>query len=247
MPRAVRARPSPRPRRFLRPRTHAALEPEEYERLRRGHLGKRRLELVAQLIERPPRAQRALEIGYGPGRTLYELACQFPQVQFLGIEVDRRMLEYARRRYRRPNLAYTLRGESGLPRESFDVVISIDVLHHVTDLGALAQEVASSLAPGGVWLVVEPNMLHPYVWLKQTWMRRAGEEEDHFRPWRAERAFRSAGLAWTKHYAFLFPGWLRRVPPPLAAVERALERVPFLGGAIVYRLTRSFATPCASA
>ncbi len=178
---------------------------------------------------------------------LYELACRFPEVELVGIEVDSRMLDYARRRYRRPNLTYTLEGEAGLPQSRFDVVLSIDVLHHVPDLPRLVGQMARALTPDGVWLAVEPNILHPYLWLKQAWMRRMGEEEDHFRPWRAEQAFRSAGLTWSKRYAFLFPGWLPGLPAPLATVERALERVPVLGGAVVYRLTPSSATPCASA
>src|SRR5262249_30067992 len=98
-------------------------------------------------------------------------------------------------------------------------------------------QVRDSMSAGAAWLVVEPNLLHPYVWLKQEHMRRSGVGEDHFRPRPAERAFVAAGLSIdTKRYAFLFPGWVDSLPPPLLLLEGRLERVPFLGGAVVYRL-----------
>jgi hypothetical protein len=41
-----------------------------------------------------------------------------------------------------------------------------------------------------------------------------------------------------RHYAFLFPGFVQRVPRPLARIESVLERLRPIGGSVVYRLER---------
>lgn len=232
-----------------RPKTHLTLSPAEYEQLRSGHLEVRRRQLVADtLSQRRHRLTNVLEVGFGSGKLLFELGQSFPHVSFTGLETDARMLTYARSRYARANVSFQPARVGELPEREFDVVFSIDVLHHVHPLEPLVREVARSVADGGVWLVIEPNSLHPYIWLKQERMRRWGLGEDHFRPRLAERAFRAAGLAVeSKRYAFFFPGWLPPLPALLVTVERALERVPILAGAVVYRLTPFLRTPCASA
>jgi SAM-dependent methyltransferase len=234
----------------LTPKTHSSLSPAEYERLRSGYLQTRRLELVAAALERlSRRPTRVLEIGFGSGRLLYDLANRFPHVDFLGLEVDGRMLAHACSRYARPNLTYAAVDEHPLPAAEFQLLFSIDVLHHIRPLEPFLDRMARCLAADGLWLVIEPNVLHPYVWLKQERMRRSGVAgEDHFWPRRAERAFHAARLRIEgKSHAFLFPGWLPSLPKPLGALERLLEGVPVLAGAVVYRLAPMPRAPCACA
>jgi hypothetical protein len=38
----------------------------------------------------------------------------------------------------------------------------------------------------------------------------------------------------SRRTAFAVPGWVESVPSPVGRLERAVERVPFLGGSVVY-------------
>ena len=182
-----------------------------------------------------------LEIGCGPGALLSDLASLHDDVAFLGIDVDPKMIAHARERHARDNVRYELvdlRHET--PEEPADFAFSIDVLHHVGDLGAFLAGVHRSLRPHATWLAIEPNVFHPYVLVSQERMRRAGHDEDHFRPWRTEPLFTEAGFELLdRRYAFFFPGWMQRVPPAVARIEPPLERFRLLGGSVVYRLERA--------
>ncbi|MFO7973684.1 MAG: class I SAM-dependent methyltransferase, partial [Candidatus Hydrogenedentota bacterium] len=51
------------------------------------------------------------------------------------------------------------------PDASFDTVIELDVLHHVRDLGKALGEIYRVLQPGGRFLVFEPNICNPLMFL----------------------------------------------------------------------------------
>jgi trans-aconitate methyltransferase len=181
-----------------------------------------------------------VEIGCGPGALLSELAARHPEVSFLGLDVEPKMIEHAREGHARENARYEL---LDLGEDSADVVAdfaySVDLLHHIHDVPNFLQGVRSLLRPGAAWLAVEPNSFHPYIVWSQRRMRRAGFDEDHFRPRRFERRLKEAGFdVIERRYAFFFPGWIDRVPPAIAWVEPPLERFRLLGGSVVYRLER---------
>jgi SAM-dependent methyltransferase len=221
-------------------KTHFELPAAEYERSRQGQLGRRRREIVsAELATRIRTGASVVEVGCGPGGLLAELAAEHPDVDFLGLDVEQKMIDHARDHYERDNVRYAL-VDLGRDRPSLtcDFAYSIDVLHHVRDLEAFLAGLHSVLAAGARWLAIEPNVFHPYIFWSQERMRRAGLDEDHFRPWAVEPTLRQMGFAVAdRRYAFLFPGWLDHVPPPLAWLE-PLERFRFLGGSVVYRLER---------
>jgi trans-aconitate methyltransferase len=217
--------------------SHFEVSPAEYERQREGHMQRRRRELVSTTLAANARpGATVVELGCGPGGLTAALAGQWPGLTFLGIDLEESMVEHARRAHAARNLSFR---RADLQTEVVDVqaevAFSVDLVHHVHDLDAFLANVRRMLAPRGVWVVVEPNMLHPYVLVAQERMRRRGLDEDHFRPWRFRRALGSARLVIEhRRTAFLFPGWIDHVARPLERVERILERVPVLGGSVVY-------------
>jgi 2-polyprenyl-3-methyl-5-hydroxy-6-metoxy-1,4-benzoquinol methylase len=80
-----------------------------------------------------------LDIGCGGGDILRQLALWTKQdglnINFIGIDLDKRALEYARSRPRLPNITFQQASSSDLVRsgQTFDVVISNHLLHHLQD------------------------------------------------------------------------------------------------------------------
>jgi SAM-dependent methyltransferase len=181
-----------------------------------------------------------LEVGCGPGAILAQVASEHPDAEFVGVDVDPRMIEYAREHHARSNMRFELADfVQRRPPVTADFAYSVDVLHHVHDLIGFLDGVHQALRPRAMWLAIEPNVFHPYIFWSQARMRRAGLDEDHFRPWVVEPELRNAGFAVKdRRYAFLFPGRVQRVPGPLSRLESALERFRLIGGSVVYRLER---------
>jgi SAM-dependent methyltransferase len=181
-----------------------------------------------------------LEIGCGPGSLLAELAREHPETEFVGIDIDPQMIEHARDHHQGANIRFEV-VDLSRKRVVDDAAFaySIDVLHHIRALPLFLPGVHASLRADGKWLAIEPNVFHPYIYWSQERMRRSGVDEDHFRPWKVEPLLQAAGFTIVeRRYAFLFPGWLERVPRFLAWLEPLLERFRFLGGSVVYRLER---------
>jgi trans-aconitate methyltransferase len=220
-------------------RSHFELDPAEYERGRQGHMHRRRTELVAtDVAERTRPGDLVVELGCGSGDVLASLAGARPDVRFLGLDVDERMIEYAKSTHASANAAFRLVDIAATPLEGqARVVFGIDVLHHVHALGSFVSAVARALDSGGVWIVIEPNSRNPYIWLHQERMRRAGLDEDHFHRGLFEREATRSGLRIaSRSTAFVVPGAIQSVPEAVVRAERFLERVPVLGGSVVYRL-----------
>jgi len=207
--------------------------------MRAGHLEDRRRGLVQDaLAARAGPTTAVLEIGAGTGKLLASLAAQQPRVQFDGIDVAPGMVEYARAQYRLPNLRYLLAdvGRDPLPT-TYQFVYSIDVIHHIHQLSNALAAIRGAMDTGATWLAIEPNVFHPYIFFHQERLRRAGFDEDHFRPWRVGPLFRQAGFEIAaRRYAFLLPGWVKRPPRLLRASEHLCEGFPLLGGSVVYVL-----------
>jgi SAM-dependent methyltransferase len=220
-------------------KTHFNLAPADYEAMRTGHMGRRRHETIRrELAGRGERVRTVVELGSGTGRLLADLAADFPGTEFVGLDIESTMVEYAQGRYRLPNVRYAqsdVVSDGGLPRAEF--VYSIDVLHHVHEPLPFFEAVRGMLEPGGVWLAIEPNIFHPYIFWLQERMRRNGFDEDHFRPWASEPLLREAGFrVESRSYRYALPGWIQSAPPIVGRLERVVERAPVLGGSVVYLL-----------
>ncbi len=59
--------------------------------------------------------------------------------------------------------------ESGISPEQYDVVIVLDVIHHLSEPYATLREVTKSLKQEGTLIVYEPNKLNPLLFLLHLW------------------------------------------------------------------------------
>ena len=215
--------------------------PDEYDVLRSsGHMARRRAEHFAAVVAAVPGA--VLEIGCGTGTLLHGLAARFPDRQFLGVEPLPGYVEFARERAAADglqNLRFAVGTAESLGPAVADagvgLLISVDALHHVTDLDATVREAARAVAPGGRWHAMEPNRIHPYVWIYHT----VTEGERTFPVAPFLRSARAAGWRLAgRGSRFLVPSGVQRLPGWAQRLERRAERLRPLAGAVVLDLVR---------
>jgi SAM-dependent methyltransferase len=111
--------------------------------------------LVSRLTSVVQPSHRVLDLGAGAGeRNAYSLKGKVRQI--IGIDLDRRVT-------RNPLVDSGLRADIyALPFQSgsFDVVFSVYVFEHVDRPSELLEEIARVLRPGGICLVLTPNIFH---------------------------------------------------------------------------------------
>ncbi len=79
-----------------------------------------------------PLAGRVLEIGCGYGHVLSQLAEERTDLQFLGIDKDAEAIDFAQEKWKFPNLQFHQVSLEEL-KEPFDLVLILDVIHHLPD------------------------------------------------------------------------------------------------------------------
>ena len=98
---------------------------------------------------------QVLEIGPGKGGLLHHLSESGVDIQ--AVEINEAFIAAARNRS--PHLRLTHVSDTTLPfaEESFDVVLSFDVLEHIPDTDSHLTEVRRVLKPNGRYLLQSPN------------------------------------------------------------------------------------------
>jgi SAM-dependent methyltransferase len=157
----------------------------------------------------PLEGRRVLELGCGAGDLSMELLRR--GARLTAIDISPRMVELARSRAEGATFVVAPAEETGLPDESFDIVVGKWVLHHV-DVEAAAREVHRLLRPGGRAVFFENQDRNPLLRLarRRLWgLRRlhwVGTEDEH--PLTGAdfdalgRTFSSARLSYPSFYFF---------------------------------------------
>jgi ubiquinone/menaquinone biosynthesis C-methylase UbiE len=216
--------------------------PREYDELRAaGHMARRRADFFTRVVDETPGT--VLEIGCGTGTLLRSLAARRPHRTFIGVEPLANYVDFARERARAAgatNVRFAVAtGETVdtvVPPATAGLVITVDALHHVTDLDRVIRAVTRVTVPGGHWRAMEPNRVHPYVLAYH--VLTAGE-----RTFNARDFLRRAGAAgWRlqgRRNMYLYPSGVPRVPEWAQRAELRFERYRLLAGAVVLDLVRS--------
>ncbi len=97
-----------------------------------------------------------LDYGCGEGRYVGELRKQFPHADICGCDISDIGLDIARRE--NPDSTFIQMSDETIDHapDSFDLVISVEVLEHVADVEKSIAEIAKVLKPGGLAIITTP-------------------------------------------------------------------------------------------
>jgi len=101
--------------------------------------------------------KRVLDIGCGIGYGADLLAVDAQEV--VAVDLYAPGIEYARKRYQRPNLHYRVGDAFALNFDdhSFDLIVSFEVIEHVSEADEFVRNVARLLTPDGLAILSTPN------------------------------------------------------------------------------------------
>lgn len=122
-------------------------------------LSRKWLPAVPGLIDRLDRGIRVADVGCGSGTVAIEIATGYPESQVVGFDVSDSLLHLASERASVvPNVDFELRSVEEIPiTPGFDLITTFDVIHDLFDPMAGLSRIRNALAPGGQYLMMEPN------------------------------------------------------------------------------------------
>lgn len=130
------------------------------------------------------RGGRVLDVGSGEGFGSAILAGEAASVR--GIDVDERTVEHSQLNYAAPNLQFSLGSALELDafeEDAFDLVVSFEVLEHLTEQERMLEQIDRVLAPDGMLIVSTPD--------RRTYTEATGQENPFHERELSEPEFRA--------------------------------------------------------
>ena len=148
-------------------------EAYEVERYHRPHSRRYHVWWAEDMLASAPDTGLWLDLGCGTGWIKEVLLLKKQQRRLIGVDISDGMLRFAQRK----KMPVVLGDAEKLPFKDacFDGVLAKGVMHHLSDMASAAAEIARIIKPGGVAVLVDPN-LSPLRALKYILKNR----DDHF-------------------------------------------------------------------
>jgi SAM-dependent methyltransferase len=112
------------------------------------------------MVARLRAGARVADVGCGSGASTILMARSFPQSRFTGFDTHAPSIERARAAARaagvEENTRFEIADSKAFPGTGWDLVAFFDCLHDMGDPVGVAAHVRRSLAPEGLWMIVEP-------------------------------------------------------------------------------------------
>ncbi len=129
-------------------------DPTEYSR--QSALQEAMAEEVLALLDLKG-SERVLDVGCGDGRITAEIATRVPQGAVVGVDASQDMISFASSHFgpaARPNLRFQVADAHRLPfRNEFNLVVSFNALHWVTEQDAALQSIRSAMVSDALALL----------------------------------------------------------------------------------------------
>lgn len=125
-----------------------------------AHLVSEWLPALDGVVDRLKAGGKVADVGCGHGSSTVLMAQAFPNSTFHGYDYHDASIETARRAAERAGVdsrvVFDVASAKAYPGKGFDLVTFFDCLHDMGDPQGAAAHVLKSLAPDGVWMIVEP-------------------------------------------------------------------------------------------
>jgi len=155
----------------------------------------------------PVQGDRAVDLGCGSGRFAGLLAARYNDV--LAVDISRREIDLAEIKRHHPNVDYRVRSLLEVtPDEDdqFDLVLSVNTIHHLRDHARVLPHIKSLVAPDGHAVLID--IIDPGQWKSRDWhiAEAFRDAETSYR-----HRFRTADAAADVLRLRLHPSWLDHV------------------------------------
>lgn len=132
-------------------------EPDsKYYRIKR----KITLRLILKIIRRSVKTSKSfslLEIGTGSGFLIAFLESEFPKAKLTGLEYNNRLVLLTRKKVKNAKIVQGNAEEFDLKSETFDIIVSLQVIEHLHRPELMLSAVRKHLKPGGLFIFTTPN------------------------------------------------------------------------------------------
>lgn len=219
-------------------REYSEINAFEYDYYRSGHILDRKFNQIYNSINKISQSKsikKIGEIGSGTGKISSLLASRFPGSQIMSYEKNNEFVKYAKKTYQASNLSFDILDiDNNSIDENFDIIITLEVLHHVISIKKTINNIYNSLSSTGSWIAIEPNIYNPYIYIFQL----LAKNEKNFSQKYFENKIKNFFLINNKARVCLIPSYIKKPSKLLISIEKKLENQPICGGSVAYTLKK---------